>query len=121
MLNHQKGLIIAVAEVGIEMYDMRGLEKELIYEEIVRQGREGTLEEYSRVVDRLPHLFTLNDMRRIVFKLFGRKFLIQKSNGQIKACTDVEEVKEFVEEAEPGDNIEVHAEGRIINKKKVER
>lgn len=100
------------------MYDMRGLEKELIYEEIVRQGREGTLEEYSRVVDKLPHYFTLNDLRRIVSKLFGRKFIIQRLNGRIKAYTDVEEVKEFVEEAEPGDSIAVYAGNGAINRKK---
>jgi hypothetical protein len=50
-----------------------GIIKEWIYEELERQGREGTTEEYSKVVDELPDMVQQSDIKRIVARLFPVK------------------------------------------------
>jgi competence CoiA-like predicted nuclease len=51
------------------MYDPKDMVKEWIYEELERQGKEGTLEEYIKVADELPDLIGYRDIVRIVSRM----------------------------------------------------
>ena len=54
------------------MCDPKDIIKDWINEELERQGREGTPEEYAGVVEELPEFVDRGDIKRIVEKVLGR-------------------------------------------------
>jgi hypothetical protein len=55
------------------MSDPKVVIAEWIYEELEALGREGTFEEYQKVVENMPEFVTREDVRRIAAEIFGTK------------------------------------------------
>lgn len=79
------------------MIDPEDAIKEWIYEELERQGLEGTNEEYGKVVDELPEMVTRSDVEKIVAQLFPKE---KKGNlekyleDNVVSCVDGRQVGE---------------------------
>jgi len=55
------------------MGDPKDIIAEWICKELEALGREGTFEEYQKVVENLPEFVTREDVRRIATEIFGTK------------------------------------------------